>query len=297
MGWTAYWRHLSAIAAEGPGQIVADLSDRGWSAEVGEVVMSGFPGRLDVHAAAPALGDTDGGWRWSAAGLKAAALFYRRDHWVLDWSTEQRLETPDGPWDIEAPRMRASLVFDGSLGADQAPLLLRLSLDAPDFQAAQEGGVGEISADRLQLHGRAGAEVGDGGPWRYQALARAAGLKLQLSGGEAITLHRLELETSLFLDGPIRSRPVRAPVMSVVESLRVGALIGESQLKAEGNGVKVRVTATEATALLNRLAALKILSEAGLEKLRASVSSTDEMSVSLGLRGGALSLEGAPLLK
>ena len=297
VGWTAYWRYLSAMAAEGPAQVVQDLRAQGWSAEVAEVMVDGFPGRLDVYAGAPALGAADGAWGWAAAGLKAAALFYRRDHWVLDWSTEQRVQTPEGAWALETPRMRASLVFDGSLGAGRSPLLLRLSVDSPEFRAVREGGGGEISADRLQLHGRAGAEVEDGGPWRYQALARAAGLKLRLSKGAPITLDRLEVETSWLLAGPVRARPVQTPQAELLDALRVGARIGESELKAEGDGVTLQVTATQATPLLNQLAALNIFSGPGLAKLRASVSTTDELRVRVNLRGGAPSIAGTALLQ
>ena len=287
VGWTAYWRHLSTSAAQGPAQVVLDLRQSGWRAEVGAVAVEGFPGRLDVRAAAPGLGLSDGSWAWTAPWLQAAALFYQRDHWVLDWPSRQHLETPGGNWRLETPEMRASLVFDGAVGPGRAPLLLRLSLDAPNSRTVHEAGGGEASADRLQLHFRAAPEVSEGGPWRYEILVRGAGLRVT-AGGETLSLKQLEARGVALLERPIRSRPATAPDLILLEEFKAVAANEDTRIEVERSLKGFQVSVLGASGLIKQLNAMGAFTKENFDALSNKITPDDSVSTQIMLDGSFL---------
>ncbi|MFT5487783.1 MAG: hypothetical protein ACI9JL_000278 [Paracoccaceae bacterium] len=71
--YTAYWYSAAAQMRAGIDRWAQDRRSAGWTVELGEPDITGFPARLEVFFQTPQITGPDSRWRWVAPNIQAAA--------------------------------------------------------------------------------------------------------------------------------------------------------------------------------------------------------------------------------
>lgn len=72
-GYTAYWYSAAAELQAAIADWSAQRRAAGWTVEIGQPNIVGFPSWLEVFVQTPRLAGPDGRWRWAAPNIRAAA--------------------------------------------------------------------------------------------------------------------------------------------------------------------------------------------------------------------------------
>lgn len=302
LAWGVYWNVMRAQADAAPRQIVDALRSAGWEAWIGPVQTNGFPARTAVSVTSPRITSPSGDWTWSAPELKGTALIYRTDHLVIDWSDRQDLKTPIGDLGIAAANMRSSLSFD--LGPASTPLQ-RLSLEAANASFVAPAASGFAGA--LEAHlARPAAAASDHTGYNLFASIRNLSLRGSPTTEAPPAIERFEVNGGVLFAAPPGRTPLRAPRVARIDVAAAqitwaGAEIdvsGAIDIDAEGAwGGAMDVKASNATALLERLAALGVIQQQTALELDLFVSADADLEGTLTIEDGIARFEGVRVFR
>lgn len=143
--WSGVWGWQAMQMRAGLATWFEERRADGWEAEYTALRVRGFPSRIDVTIDAPRLFDPETGVGWRAPFFQILGLTYRPGHVILAFPDRQTLTLPEGPQEISAQGMRASLVHDR--GA-----LLRMNMEAETFNLARADGDLALAGVGFALH-------------------------------------------------------------------------------------------------------------------------------------------------
>lgn len=195
--WSGWWYVASRAALSGAEAAFAGLTAQGWKAGNDGISVRGYPNRVDLTIAEPALATPDQSWGWQADFAQLFALSYRPWHLIAALPPRQTLTTPFGPADLEADKLQASLVVKP---ASNTPL------------------------ERLQIAGE-GLSLRGTSPWAAESLS----LALHASAAEVnaydlgLTLRELAPDPRLVALVPHGLLPERLPIVHLDATLGLTA--------------------------------------------------------------------------
>ncbi|MFQ5954694.1 MAG: DUF2125 domain-containing protein [Kiloniellales bacterium] len=160
-GYTLYWFHLADGVLTGVDAWAAEQRDRGYVVAFRDLTVTGFPGRLRVRAAAPALGRASGAlpWHWAGPTLVAELAPWDPRRATIRLPGAHRLDTVlDGrPRTVRADAASAviEVLIDGRGRVRDA------ALKASDLSAAvvETGQAVSIAGLEIVVHRRWPAEM------------------------------------------------------------------------------------------------------------------------------------------
>lgn len=115
LGWAGYWIFASQGAKAGFEGWFEARQAEGWQAEYSDLVIRGFPNRIDTEFQDIALADPETGVAWMAPFFQILALSYKPNHVIAVWSNTHTLATPQQKLDIASQKMQASVVVQPDL--------------------------------------------------------------------------------------------------------------------------------------------------------------------------------------
>ncbi|MBM3555273.1 MAG: DUF2125 domain-containing protein [Alphaproteobacteria bacterium] len=154
-GWTGWWYYASTRAAQSLVAWIEAKRGEGWTIEHGRVIRSGFPFRIVLSVAEPAIEKNE--LRWSAGLAQGAFKPWDFSHVIVSVEGAQEGFAP-----IQGERRRYTLETSRALASarfDAAGRALRADAEFLDVALAFEGMEGAIKAARLDIHLR---EAGTG---------------------------------------------------------------------------------------------------------------------------------------
>lgn len=141
-GYAAYWFHVAGELRKGVEGWAAERRANGWRVEWRELATAGFPGRVTLHVAEPALARPDG-LAWRTGALVASAR---------PWDLTRIALTAPGrhllSWAGHDSELKAA-TLDGTLDLDRGGRLREISLAGSGLVLAAAGM--DIAADALSL--------------------------------------------------------------------------------------------------------------------------------------------------
>lgn len=131
-GYTAYWYSAAAELRAGIDRWVQDRRSAGWTVELGEPDIAGFPSRLEVFFQTPQISGPASRWRWVAPNIQAAAA---------PWSP--------GEIAVSAPGIHVVTLPSGEIWAE----LDRAEADIAVEHSRMKNVVGRLSGAKIRLPG------------------------------------------------------------------------------------------------------------------------------------------------
>jgi len=108
----------------------------GWTAEVDELEINGFPSRFDSTFTDLVLANPMAGWTWEAPNFQILALSYKPNHIIAVWPGTHSYTTASGTTEISSEGFRGSLIFK----PDTALSLNRMQLEISDLTLSGDNG-------------------------------------------------------------------------------------------------------------------------------------------------------------
>tara|TARA_R110000868_G_scaffold177224_3_gene415567 strand:- start:7096 stop:8094 length:999 start_codon:yes stop_codon:yes gene_type:complete len=157
--YTGYWLHAKSTIESQVSVWIARQESAGYVIDRERIRVTGYPYRFQVEMTAPQFRapETDGGWFARMDMLKAHALFYDFQHWIIEF---------DGPlWFEYGPAPMTALEVDAelalvSLVSNSRGETIRIGAELDNFQiTARAGDAPDIqSIDKLLLSGIVGED-------------------------------------------------------------------------------------------------------------------------------------------
>ncbi|RED11994.1 DUF2125 domain-containing protein [Pontivivens insulae] len=130
LAWAGYWWVNAGIRRTAVETWFEQRRAEGWVADYEELVITGFPNRVDTKISGLELADPRSGWAWSADEFQLLTLSYQPFAIIAVWPGEQRFSTPGGGTiSAEGQRLRASL----AVTANGAFELVRSRMEGRDI--------------------------------------------------------------------------------------------------------------------------------------------------------------------
>lgn len=112
--YTAYWYGAAAELRAGIDRWSADRRTAGWTVELGEPDITGFPNRLEVFFQTPEISGANSRWRWVAPNIKAVAAPWSPGEIAVSAPGIHVVTLQSGDVWAELAEGEADIVVDGS---------------------------------------------------------------------------------------------------------------------------------------------------------------------------------------
>jgi hypothetical protein len=101
-GYALYWYAAATAVESGIERWVAERRAAGWTVELGEPEITGFPDRIDVRLRSPRLAGAGGSpaWQWQLPDISATTRPWEMQRVVVTAPGRHSIETGDGPVEI-----------------------------------------------------------------------------------------------------------------------------------------------------------------------------------------------------
>jgi hypothetical protein len=147
--WGGWWFAASTAMERGAIAAFDAMAARGLVATRSDLLVRGFPNRLDLVVTDPAVSDPVTGLGYSTSSVRLYTLTWRPWHVIAAFAPEQRMTTPGGDAVLTSDRMQASLVLqpNSGLGLDRMAIAgdtVMLTVPALETEA-------RIGADTLRF--------------------------------------------------------------------------------------------------------------------------------------------------
>lgn len=239
LAWSGFWYWQASFRERAIEDWLAARRAAGWTAEAGDVRVSGFPSRVDVFVTGLNLADPRSGWAWKSDELQILSLAYKPQHVIVALPGQQMLSTAYETVRVQAEKLRGSVLFRPTTD---------LELDHMTFEIGN-----------MQVLGNAGwsAEIGkailatrqakgDGVPPFAQDLALTASeiglppeLMRSLRAGKVLPaeIGAVSLDSMLLFDRPWDRASVEGglPALQGVDLRDMHASWGRVDLRAHGD--------------------------------------------------------------
>lgn len=235
LGWSGYWLAGSIALTRAVTGWFEARSAEGWLANLGDVSVSGFPGRFDMRLTRPELADPDTGIAWSAPAFDFTARSASPTRITATWPGIQTLASPFERIEIVSDRMEGTVGF-----APNTALALRNSDIALENVrlTSTAGWAGHLASGRLvTMRAERGANA-------HEILFDASDLTLPrairslLDPTDALpeAVGRMRLDAYADFDAPWDRRALedRRPQITALELDDLRATWGELELRAAG---------------------------------------------------------------
>ncbi|OUS04339.1 hypothetical protein A9Q96_15435 [Rhodobacterales bacterium 52_120_T64] len=136
LGWSAWWLIGTTAQKSAIETWMEQRRDAGWTAEVEEFKVIGYPNRFDSIFTDLTLSNPDAGWTWQAPHFQLLALSYKPNHIIAVWPGVHSYSTRDDTTTITSSLFRGSLIFK----PDTALSLDRMQLETTELTLAGESG-------------------------------------------------------------------------------------------------------------------------------------------------------------
>lgn len=313
--YAGYWVVGSRLADHALRNWFTARHAQGWTASYDELKVRGFPSRFDVTIKGLDLLDSASGFGWKAPQVEFDALSYQPQHYVATWPQAQTLLTPAGPVAIASTKMQASLVFipgpSFRLNRSQLVVTDLAVKPASDTDLAWAAARMTFATARAPATGngqRVGLEL-DG-----LELPPAALANLGPGGTLPATVDRLHVDAVVDFDRPWdrhaveegnlpRPTHVRLADLSLTWGAMAATVTGELAIDAAGvpeGALQVRAPGWRGSFdLLTRAGLIPASSHgmilAALTFAAAAGGGGEDLSVTLGFSGGAMTLGALPI--
>ncbi|KMK68875.1 DUF2125 domain-containing protein [Puniceibacterium sp. IMCC21224] len=146
LGWSLWW-FWAAHALRGETIAWFDARrDAGWQATYDDLVVRGFPNRLDTTLSGLTLGDPQRDTLWQAPFFQILQLSYTPDHLIAVWPESQTLTLDGESYGISGDGLRASMVRDSD------DILLRVNAEAQTLNISSASGAVAVAGLNAALH-------------------------------------------------------------------------------------------------------------------------------------------------
>ena len=134
--WSGWWFVGTSAQKNAVESWFEQRRNAGWTAEVEDFTITGFPNRFDSIFTDLELSNPQGGWTWSAPNFQILALSYKPNHIIAVWPGEHTYSTSLGTTTIASEVFRGSVIFK----PDTALSLDRVQLEIEDVTLTNSAG-------------------------------------------------------------------------------------------------------------------------------------------------------------
>jgi hypothetical protein len=310
--WMLWWAFGSTALERSLTTWIDARRAEGWTADVANIEVRGFPNRFDTTLTEVRLADPETGVAWTAPFLQVLALAYKPHQVIAVLPDEHRLFTPLQNITITNEQARGSIFFEPSpsLPLDRSTIVLDgLSVVSSlgwDMALEQGRFATEAVPARANAH-RIGAEI--------TGLRPSAETRMLLDPGGALPerIDRLRVDAALGFTGPWDRSAIEVarPQITEIDLGDLSAVWGTVTIRAAGQlsvddtGIptgEITVKAVEWRRLLGMAVNVGIVAEPlapsierGLEVLAALSGPLDTIDATFTFARGQVSLGPIPL--
>lgn len=137
LAWTGWWFIAATAKQTALNAWLENRRGAGWTAEVADLGVTGFPARLDTIMDDLILSDPRQGWIWEAESFQILGLAYKPNHIIAVWPGTQRLSRRGVSVAMNAEQWRGSVVFVPGLSLP----LDRLQMELAGLEAVASNGL------------------------------------------------------------------------------------------------------------------------------------------------------------